>query len=252
MEAIKELNIGCSDFKDILENNNYFVDKSLLIKEVIKSGKAVLLLPRPRRFGKTLNLSMLKYYFDIRQPENEKLFINLKIWQTEAAIKEKRGKYPVIYLSFKDSKKNDWDSCYKLIKNEIIRLYSQYDFLLEKNILKRHEKNTYEKILDSTADQVDYESSILQLSEFLYRYYNQKVIILIDEYDTPIQAGYKNFYEDAISFMRTLLTGAFKDNSYLYKGVITGILRVSKESIFTGLNNLSVHTIINLVLLKTK
>jgi len=243
MEKIKELNIGCSDFKDIIENNNYFIDKSLFIKEVIKSGKAVLLLPRPRRFGKTLNLSMLKYYFDIRQPENEKLFTNLKIWQTEDEIKEKRGKYPVIYLSFKDSKKSDWVSCYKLIKNEIIRLYSQYDFLLKNDILKRHEKNKYEMILDSTADQVDYESSILQLSEFLYRYYNQKVIILIDEYDTPIQAGYKNFYEDAISFMRTLLTGAFKDNSNLYKGVITGILRVSKESIFTGLNNLSVHTI---------
>jgi len=243
--AMKKLDIGNSDFKSIIENNNYFVDKSLFIKEVIDNQSLVILLPRPRRFGKTLNLSMLQYFFDINKPENSKLFTNLKIWKTENEIKSKQGKYPIIYLSFKDAKDQNWEKTYKYIVNEIINLYSKYDFLLENDILKHHEKNTFNKILNSEADSVDYAESLKRLSEYLYRFYNQKVVILIDEYDTPIQAGYNRFYENAISFMRNLLSGAFKDNKFLYKGVITGILRVSKESVFTGLNNVSVYSILD-------
>ncbi len=242
---MKKLDLGNSDFKSIIENNNYFIDKSLLIKEVIDSQSQVLLLPRPRRFGKTLNLSMLKYFFDINQPENSTLFLNLKIWQEENEIKQKRGKYPIIYLSFKDAKQNTWEDTLKHIKIEIAKLFRTHTYLLKDNLLIDNEKNEFAKIADRTADNVDFEVSIKQLSEYLYRYYNQTVVILIDEYDTPIQASYKKFYENAIFFMRNLLSGAFKDNVFLYKGVITGILRISKESIFSGLNNVTVHTVFN-------
>jgi len=237
---MKDLDIGNSNFKNIIENNNYYIDKSLLIREVIKAQKQVVLLPRPRRFGKTLNLSMLRYYFDIMQPENEKLFTHLKIWQTEAEIKQKRGKYPVIYLSFKDAKSNTWEETFEFIVNEIVKLYLQNDYLLHGDILKDVEKQTFNDIITKKATKSVFGDSIKALSNYLARYHKENVVILVDEYDTPIQAGYKRFYDEVISFMRSLLSGAFKDNDYLYKGVITGILRVSRESIFTGLNNLSV------------
>jgi len=241
----KELDLGNSDFKSLIDNNKYFVDKSLLIKELVKAQQQVILLPRPRRFGKTLNLSMLRYFFDNTQPENRNLFKDLKIWETEDEITEKQGKYPVIFLSFKDAKSHSWNNVYKKIITEIIKVYSEHDYLLEGNILKQHEKNTYNKVLNNEADEVDYENSLAQLSEFLNRYHKENVVILIDEYDTPIQSGYKLFYTEVISFIRNLLSGAFKDNKYLYKGVITGILRVSKESIFSGLNNVSVYTVLD-------
>jgi len=245
MIKMKELDLGNSDFKSIIENNNYFVDKSLLIKEVIKAQKQVILLPRPRRFGKTLNLSMLKYFFDIKQHENEKLFINLKIWQEETEIREKHGKYPVIYLSFKDAKDDTWIECLELIKAEIVDIYRDNSYLLKCDILSEEEKQEYQQMINAKASEAQLKRSLKKLSEFLHRYYNQKVVILVDEYDTPIQAGYKKFYDKTISFMRSLLSGAFKDNKYLYKGVITGILRVSRESIFTGLNNVSVHSVLD-------
>jgi len=242
---MKKLNLGNSDFKSIIENDNYFVDKSLFIKEIIDSQSMVILLPRPRRFGKTLNLSMLKYFFDINQPENKNLFSQLNIWQSENEIIQKQGKYPIIYLSFKDAKQNTWDDTLQHIKIEIAKLFRIHYYLLKGTTLDDNEKNEFEKIANRTASNVDFEVSLKQLSEYLHRYYNQKVVILIDEYDTPIQASYKKFYETAISFLRNLLSGAFKDNSFLYKGVITGILRVSKESIFTGLNNITVHSVLN-------
>ncbi len=228
---MKELDLGNSDFKSIIENNNYFVDKSLLIKEVIKAQKQVILLPRPRRFGKTLNLSMLKYFFEINQPEND--------------VKQKQGKYPVIYLSFKDAKENNWELCQELIISEICSCYTKHNYLLEKSLLAENEKSEFLRITNKKASKVEYQLSIKKLSDYLQRFYKQRVVILIDEYDTPIQAGYKKFYDESISFMRNLLSGAFKDNSSLYKGVITGILRISKESIFTGLNNVTVYTVLN-------
>ena len=242
---MKELDIGNSDFKSTIENDNYFVDKSLLIREVIKAQKQVILLPRPRRFGKTLNLSMLRYFFDINHSENEALFKNLNIWQTENEIKEKQGKYPVIYLSFKDAKHRTWSDTLALIKIELAKLYRVHAYILKSDLLSDIEKKEYTKIADRSADITDFEVCIKQLSEYLFKYHGQKVVVLIDEYDTPIQAGYKRFYDDAISFMRNLMSGAFKDNDYLYKGVITGILRVSRESIFTGLNNVSVYSVLD-------
>jgi len=242
---MKKLNLGNSDFKSIIENDNYFVDKSLLIKEVIDSQSMVILLPRPRRFGKTLNLSMLKYFFDIKSNEDRFLFENLDIWNSENKIKEKYGKYPVIFLSFKDAKETNWKECLELIIDEIADLYTNHNYLLESNLLAENEKTEFLNITNKTAKKTTFQSSIKKLSKYLQRYYNQKVVILIDEYDTPIQASYNRFYDEAISFMRNLLSGAFKDNKFLYKGVITGILRVSKESIFTGLNNVTVHSVLN-------
>ena len=245
METRKELNLGYSDFKSIIENDNYFVDKSLFVREVIKAEKAVLLLPRPRRFGKTLNLSMLKYFFEINQPENEKLFLHLKLWQTESDIKQKQGKFPVLFLSFKDAKKDTWKKTFEHIMAEIVNLYKQHLYLLKDNFLSDFEQVEFMDILYKRASEVTCENSIKQLSEYLYRYHKQKVVVLIDEYDTPIQAGYKEFYNEVVSFMRNLMSGAFKANNYLYKGVITGILRISKESIFSGLNNVSVYSILD-------
>ncbi|OQY03150.1 MAG: hypothetical protein B6I20_05645 [Bacteroidetes bacterium 4572_117] len=245
MPKIKRLNLGCSDFKSIITNNNYYIDKSLFIEELIQSQNAVMLFPRPRRFGKTLNLSMLKYYFDKNEPENEKLFTKLKIWQTDDEVKQHCGKYPVIFLSFKDAKANNWEDCFELISYEISKLYKQHIYLLKGDMLYDFEKNVFNQILNETASKVKYQNSLKQLSEFLQRYHSEKVVILVDEYDTPIQSGYDKYYEDVIMFMRNMLSGAYKDNIHLYKGAITGILRVSKESIFSGLNNLSVYSILD-------
>ncbi len=188
---------------------------------------------------------MLRYFFDKSMPENKELFKDLKIWKTGEDIKQHCCRYPVIYLSFKDVKAETWEDCKKLIISEIVNLYSEHDYLLENNILKNHEKIVYEKILIKSVESTDYQESLKNLSKYLQRYHNEKIVILIDEYDVPIQAGYKNYYESVISFMRNLLSGAFKDNAILYKGAITGILRVSKESIFSGLNNLSVFSILD-------
>ena len=242
---MKSLDLGNSDFRNIIENNNYFVDKSLLIEEIIDAQNQVILLPRPRRFGKTLNLSMLKYFFDKSEPENKNLFTELKIWKSREDIKQHCGKYPIIYLSFKDAKANIWEDCFELLVSRIVKLYSMHDYLLESSVLKPHEKIMFNEILSESASKVKFQNSLEYLSDYLYRYHNQKVVILIDEYDTPIQSGYKKYYDEVVLFMRNLLSGAFKDNSFLYKGVITGILRVSKESIFSGLNNLSVFSILD-------
>ena len=245
MNDRKKLNLGYSDFKNIMKSNSYFVDKSLLIKEVIDTEKSVLLFPRPRRFGKTLNLSMLKYFFDKSEIKNRKIFEKLKIWQTENYIKDNCGKYPVINLSFKDAKANNWKETFKYIKKELSKVYQQHIYILKNDVLSDFEKIKFNKIITETGDKVDFAVSLTELSEYLQRYHNEKIVILIDEYDTPIQAGYGKFYDEVVSFMRNLLSGAFKDNANLYKGIITGILRVSKESIFSGLNNLSVYSILD-------
>ncbi len=235
---------GTSDFRKIIESNSYYVDKSLFVKEIIESGDEVILIPRPRRFGKTLNMSMLNEYFDIAQPDNDKFFKDLKIWQCSDEIKSARGKYPVIFISFLDAEGDTWKECYSQVKTIISELFNKHSYLLDGNILKEHEKTKYIKILNETASKTDYKNSIKILSQYLHRFYNQKVIILIDEYDAPLQSAYNKYYEKAIGFMRSLLRGALKDNSNLYKGIITGIMRVSRESIFSGLNNVGVFTIL--------
>lgn len=242
---MKELDLGNSDFKSVIENDYYFVDKSMFVSEVIKTQNQVILLPRPRRFGKTLNLSMLQYYFDINQADQANLFEGLNVWASEDGVRDRYAKYPVIFISFKDAKDDHWNGCLELIIEEIVDLYRKHKYLLDHGILDESEQMDYMNIIHKKAQSSTYKRSLKKLSEFLFRFYQQKVVILVDEYDTPIQSGYNRYYDEAISFMRNLLSGAFKDNKYLYKGVITGILKVSKESIFSGLNNIGVFSILD-------
>jgi len=243
MKNKKKLPIGISDFKKLIEGNYYFVDKSLFIEEIIEDSAEVILLPRPRRFGKTLNLSMLRYFFENKEVDDIKnLYSGLKIEKSNVFDKH-FGKYPVIYFTFKDMKFSNFED----MKNGIKWLISN-EFRSHRNIktsLDKEDNKYFEIIEKNEGAFADYHQSLVFLSQKLYEFYNQKVVILIDEYDTPIQSSFYNgYYDELISFMRNLLSGAYKDNSYLFKGVITGILRISKESIFSGLNNIGVYTIL--------
>ena len=247
---MKKIAIGISDFKKMIQNNYLFVDKSELIKEFWESEGETVLMPRPRRFGKTLNMSMIKYFFtngaereDVA--ENRKLFNGLNIEKHED-IMALCGKYPVIYLSFKDEKHSSFEAFQSGIKSVIRGLYKGHMYCLNTDKIIASDKEYFNSILDKRVDFSDLAESIKFLSEILNVYYGKKVIILIDEYDVPIQAAYMyGYYDEAIGFMRNLLSGAFKDNIYLEKAMITGILRVSKESIFSGLNNIEVASILS-------
>ncbi|MGE5341693.1 MAG: AAA family ATPase [Candidatus Omnitrophota bacterium] len=253
---MKRLPIGESDFKKIITGNYYYVDKSLFIKEVIDRSDTILLLPRPRRFGKTLNISMLKYYYDCcpeidlpGAPPNtyKNLFDNLAISQAGHQYQEQMGNHPVIFLTFKNIKQPDWETCISKIMKLIREEYANHDYLLESPKLKPFEREDFQKIIDLKADRGAYENSLEKLLKYLNRYYGKRAVILIDEYDTPIHAGFNHeYYEEIINFMRNFLSGGLKDTGqYLEKGVITGIMRVAKESIFSGLNNLGVYTLLS-------
>jgi hypothetical protein len=240
----KKLPIGISDFKEIIERKYYYVDKSLFIKDVLDVGAKAILIPRPRRFGKTLNISMLKYFFEKTKYDNSVLFKDLSIWKEDNEYREQQGKYPVVFLTFKDVSNNNWELCYENLKQVIANEYKRHDYLLKSDVIDEIQKNIYTNIMAFNATQSDYESSLKNLSKYLYDYHEKNVIILIDEYDTPIQQGFLNeYYDEIIGFMRILLSGALKDNSFLEKGILTGILRVAKESIFSGLNNFKVYSI---------
>jgi hypothetical protein len=240
----KKLAIGIDDFKKIISEDYYFVDKSLFIKEIINEEAQTIFIPRPRRFGKTLNLSMLKYFLTNENREkNRELFRELKIYKEKEF--DHQGKYPIIHLSFKDIKETNWENCYNKVKYIIQNLFDTYEYLLDSDKLSRLEKRTFEKILFGEGDKAIYEESIKLLSQILSKYYNEEVYILIDEYDQPIVSSYTNeYYKEGISFFRNLYSAALKDNQYLRKGVLTGILRISKESIFSGLNNLYVDSLV--------
>ena len=234
--------IGISDFKKLREEKCYFVDKSLLIKDVAE-GAEVILYPRPRRFGKTINLSMLRYFYD-KSEDNSALFDGLAIIN-EKDIMQKQGKYPVIFITFKDVKTNKFNDCMDAIKSILSSLYIEHTYLLDTDLMHSFEKNVYNQIIDKSANQAEYANSLKNLCKHLYQFHKINPVILIDEYDMPIQSAYiNNFYEDLIVFIRNLLSGCLKDNTYLEKAVLTGILRVAKESIFSGLNNLDVCSIL--------
>ncbi|MFH1644235.1 MAG: AAA family ATPase [bacterium] len=241
----KKLPVGISDFEKLISNNYYFVDKSLFIKEVLDSGAAATLIPRPRRFGKTLNLSMLKYFFEKQEKTKKHLFDNLAI-SKELACMDEQGKYPVIFLTFKDIKDMNWDECYESMTKIIGKEFSRHKYLLESSVLQAFEKKEFTQIMDSTANISSYKRALQLLSFYLNGYHKQKTIILIDEYDVPIHSGFINkYYDQVTNFMRIFLSGGLKDNSDLKFSVLTGILRVSKESIFSGLNNLKVCALLN-------
>ena len=237
-----KLPIGISDFKKIIKNDYYYFDKTNLIENILNDGSEVKLFTRPRRFGKTLNMSMLKYFFDVKNnDENRRLFEELNISKSEYF--DMQGNFPVISISFRNYDEENWENGFKTIKGIVKRLYSDYKFLIEKmDEIEIEEFNSVRRGLDS----VEWEASLLNLSKYLYEYYGKKVIVLIDEYDQPIINSYiKGNYEKAISFFKSFYGLVLKDNEYLEMGVMTGILRVAKENIFSGLNNLEVHTILD-------
>ena len=239
----KALPIGLSDFKSIIEENYYYVDKTDLISNLLYDGAKVNLFTRPRRFGKTLNMSMLKHFFDIENgEENRKLFEDLKI--SDSKYMTEQGKYPVIFISFKNLEEEDWKNCLRKIKNLIGDLYNEFEFLRKK--LNKRDLKFFDSIWREEEDVV-WESALKNLTRYLYNYYGErKVIVLIDEYDTPIIQSYQEgYYKKAILFFKNFYGDALKDNSYLQYGVMTGILRIAKEGIFSGLNNLKVDTIFN-------
>ena len=240
---MKRLAIGVSDFKKIIEEDFYYFDKTKFIEEVINDGSEVKLFTRPRRFGKTLNMSMLKYFFDIEnKEENKKIFKDLYIEKTEA-FKE-QGQYPVIFLSLKDLKALTWEQMEKAIKSAISRLFSEYKYLL--NDLDKFDTLTFENILLKNTELEDLKEALKFLTRILYEKYNKKVVVLIDEYDSPLVSAYINgYYEKAKDFFKTFYSTVLKDNSYLQMGVLTGIIRVIKAGIFSDLNNLRTYTILS-------
>ena len=240
---MKRLAIGLSDFKHLIEEDFYYFDKTKFIEEVIKDGSQVKLFARPRRFGKTLNMSMLKYFFDIKnKEENKEIFKDLYIEKTEA-FKE-QGQYPVIFLSLKDLKALTWEQMEKAIKSAISRLFSEYKYLL--NDLDKFDTLAFENILLKNTELEDLKEALKFLTKILYEKYNKKVVVLIDEYDSPLVSAYINgYYEKAKDFFKTFYSTVLKDNSYLQMGVLTGIIRVIKAGIFSDLNNLSTYTILS-------
>ena len=240
---MKRLAIGLSDFKHLIEEDFYYFDKTKFIEEVIKDGSEVKLFARPRRFGKTLNMSMLKYFFDIEnKEENKEIFKDLYIEKTEA-FKE-QGQYPVIFLSLKDLKALTWEQMEKAIKSAISRLFSEYKYLL--NVLDKFDTLAFENILLKNTELEDLKEALKFLTRILYEKYNKKVVVLIDEYDSPLVSAYINgYYEKAKDFFKTFYSTVLKDNSYLQMGVLTGIIRVIKAGIFSDLNNLSTYTILS-------
>ena len=240
---MKRLAIGVSNFKKIIEGDFYYFDKTKFIEEIINDGSEVKLFTRPRRFGKTLNMSMLKYFFDIEnKEENKKIFKDLYIEKTEA-FKE-QGQYPVIFLSLKDLKALTWEQMEKAIKSAISRLFSEYKYLL--NDLDKFDTLTFENILLKNTELEDLKEALKFLTRILYEKYNKKVVVLIDEYDSPLVSAYINgYYEKAKDFFKTFYSTVLKDNSYLQMGVLTGIIRVIKAGIFSDLNNLRTYTILS-------
>ena len=238
----KKLPIGLSDFKEIIEYDYYYFDKTKFIENILEDRSKVKLFTRPRRFGKTLNISMLKYFFDVKnKDENKNLFEGLNISKSEYF--NKQGEFPIISISFKDYNEKNWKSGFREVKGIIERLYTKYKFLTEKMDEIEIEKfNSVRR----TLDLADWKNSLLNLSKYLYEYYGKKVIVLIDEYDQPIINSYINgYYNETIDFFKSFYGSVLKDNEYLEMSVITGILRVAKENIFSGLNNLEVHTILD-------
>ena len=238
----KKLPIGISDFKKIIDGNYYYFDKTELIKSIIGEPGEVKLFTRPRRFGKTLNMSMIKYFFDIENKDgNKKLFENLKISENEYF--EKQGTAPVISISFKSYSENSWEDGFKIIRTIIGELYTEFKYLTENmDEIEIEEFNNIRR----QKENMNWKYALLNLTRHLYNFYGQKVVLLIDEYDQPIIDSYvKGYYEDAISFFKTFYGVVLKDNNYLEMGIMTGILRVAKENIFSGLNNLRVHTILD-------
>lgn len=236
----KPLPIGVSDFKEIVENNYYYIDKTKLIEDILHYRAKVNLFTRPRRFGKTLNMSMIKYFFDIEnKEENRKLFEGLSISESEHM--QEQGQYPVIYISFRNMEEVSWENCLSQIRDLIRNIYIEFKYIRKK--LDEFDLMDFNNICFNNENS-NWKGSLKALTKYLYEYYGKKAVVLIDEYDTPIiQAYQEGYYKQAISFFKKFYGDAMKDNEYLQFGIMTGILRIAKEGIFSGLNNLKVNNI---------
>ena len=237
--------VGITSYKEV-SKECYYVDKTLLIKDIIDDHSKVFLFTRPRRFGKTLAMDMVRTYFEISDMDTSVYFSDKNIWSEGEVYKDYQGKYTVIFLSFKDAHQSDWEDMYNSLCFTVKEEFLRHIELLSSNAITEYDKRYFKNIMDDNATTTDYQFALGKLSSMLAAHYSSKVIIIIDEYDTPIQQGHLNgYYDKVIGFMRNLLSAALKDNDNLEFGILTGILRIAKESLFSGLNNLVVNTILD-------
>ena len=242
----KGIGIGESDFKGLRVRNNYYIDKTMYIKNIIDNQSRVILVTRPRRFGKTLNMSMLKYYFDCTKTDNKELFTGLKIMEQEETYTSKLGAYPVIYMTLKDVVSTNFEKMLLCLKTELVELFIDYAELLKSEKLLDVEKEMFSTILNLKANEIEMQNALKLLTRLLYKEYEKPVMLLLDEYDVPLQNAYvEGYYDEAVKFFKTFYGVTFKDNPYLEKTVITGVSRVAKESIFSGANNFKVFTVLD-------
>ncbi len=241
----KSLPIGVSDFK-LATTGYYYVDKTLMIRDFLDKKPMVSLFTRPRRFGKTLNMDMLRVFFEKTNEDTSVYFKDKQIWQCGDYYTRHQGQYPVIFLTFKDVKSMTWEETFQKIRRLISLEFIRHNELETSSVLTSYEKEQYQLLAGDSGDEVDCQMGLQLLSLLLHKHYGRECIIIIDEYDTPIQQGHTcNFYPEIVNFMRNFFSGGLKDNPHLAFGFLTGILRVAKESIFSGMNNLKTSSILD-------
>ena len=237
--------LGTSDFRKLRLLRAGYVDKTAFVSTLIDDPAAVILLPRPRRFGKTLNLSTLRYFLERTDEDRSPLFEGLQVWDDPEARRH-FARYPVIWLTFKDVKFGSWEACFQGIRATLGELYEAHRYLLDQGVLSPESARRFRAVLNQDPDPGLYWPALKELARYLEAFHGEPVVILVDEYDTPLHAAYtRGYYEEAVDFFRALLSGGLKDNPHLFKGVLTGILRVARESLFSGLNNLVVYSILH-------
>lgn len=235
--------LGVSSYKKAVDEY-YYVDKTLMIKGILDEKPAVSLFTRPRRFGKTLNLDMLRTFFESTSENNQKYFSNMKIWQCGATYRKEQGRYPVIFLTFNDVKSSTWQESYTFLKDILRSEFLRHQELADSQSLS--EPEFYNKVFNNEADASDYQLALSKLSQMLHEHHQIPPVIIIDEYDTPIQQGYLHgYYDEVVAFMRNLLSGGLKDNKHLQFAFLTGVLPVAQESMFSGLNNFQVYSLLH-------
>ena len=240
------IGIGESDFKILRIKKDYYIDKTKYIKDIIDNRSKVLLITRPRRFGKTLNMSMLRYYFDCTKKDNKELFEGLKIMKQDEKYTSKLGYYPCIYLTLKDAGLQSYELMIMQLRTLLMDIYYENRYLLEEAEMAPGERNTFNKILLAEANEIEIINGIKMLSKIMSTYYNKPVMLFLDEYDVPLQNAYvEGYYEKCIKFFKTFYGITFKDNPNLEKTILTGVSRVAKESIFSGANNFHVYTVLD-------